>query len=151
VTPRCCLVKSLTATALPVQNRAAVAEGKKPASARQEVMGMTRASIGCSVMAIGSFLPGDHSSSNPGSSGSSRGPTGWTKGERHHRKADPSRYRTWRSTATSRSMAPKRPKAERYPNRIWSDACYGSRPGFSGRRASPLRNHSHSDEILIHN
>ncbi len=73
------------------------------------------------VVAVGRVLPGDDPRAHAGRHGGQVRPAGRPQGERHHRQADPRRHRSPRSTGTSSVEATEEAKAERYPNRIFTD------------------------------
>ena len=73
------------------------------------------------VVAVGRVVPGDHPRSDAGGHGGQVRPADGPQGERHHRKADPGRYRSRASYRNVSVEATEEAKAERYPNRIFTD------------------------------
>jgi DNA-directed RNA polymerase subunit beta' len=106
-----------------VQNRAAVAQGLKPASARQEVMGMTRASLAAqSWLSAASFQETTRVLTQAALDRREDRLVGLKEnviiGKLIPAGTGLAAHRNFEVDGTEEA------KAERYPNRIWSDASY---------------------------
>jgi DNA-directed RNA polymerase subunit beta' len=107
------------------KNREAVAKGLKPASARQEVMGMTRASLAAqSWLSAASFQETTRVLTQAALDRREDRLVGLKEnviiGKLIPAGTGLSAYRNFEVDGTEEA------KAERYPNRIWSDASYDS-------------------------